>query len=280
MKRNVLITGSNSGIGRLAALHLAQRNWRVAATMRDPQKAGTLNQTENIQIYKLDVTQRQSIEKAKANILKDFGHIDVVINNAGFGCYGAFELATEEQIDRQLAVNVKGLMMMCKLWLPHFRARQQGSFINISSIAGLASYPLASLYISSKWAVEGFTEALYYELKPFNISVKLIEPGGFKTNFQTSSITWTEDENVEAYDQWVKANRAVRDQKRPNLPDPSTVAKVISQAAEDASDRLRYLVGEDAIEMWAFRQKEGAQKYVQRSYQRFIEMKEKADEAS
>jgi len=271
MKKTVLITGSSSGIGRLAVIQFAQNDWQVAATMRNPQRESDLGSYENIHLYELDVTQTQSIETAKANILRDFGHIDVVVNNAGFGCYGAFECATEQQIDRQLAVNVKGLMMMCKIWLSHFRERQKGLFINVSSIAGLASYPLASLYISSKWAVEGFTEALYYELKPLNIKVKLIEPGGFKTNFQTSSISWTEDEQINAYDDRVKANRTARDQKRSHLPDPIVVAQLIHEISEDASDRLRYLIGEDAHKMWAFRQKEGAEKYIQQTYQKFIQ---------
>lgn len=270
MSKTVLITGSNSGIGKLAAETFAQKGWTVIATMRSPEKAGSLQSYSNVHIYPLDVSSSASITANKAKVLNDFKQVDVIVNNAGFGCYGAFEAATEEQIDRQLAVNVKGVMMMCKIWLAHFREKKGGMFINVSSVAGLASYPLASLYISSKWAVEGFTEALFYELKPLNIQVKLVEPGGFKSNFQTTSITWTNDPNISGYDERTQKVRKARDERQDQLPDPIVVAQLIHQVSEDSSDRLRYLIGDDAAKMMAIRREEGAQKYIEQTYQKFI----------
>ena len=273
MAKNILITGSNSGIGKLTAKLFAQKGWQVMATMRDPERAGDLIDENNIHIYQLDVTRSDSIEIAKTSVLRDFGKIDLVVNNAGFGVYGAFELATENQIDRQLAVNVKGLMMVTKSWLPHFRENGDGMFINISSIAGVASYPLASLYIASKWAVEGFTEALYYEVKPFGVRLKLIEPGGFRTNFQTSSITWTNDPAVEVYREKMKAFRNARDERLVDLPDPIAVAQKIWEATNDPSDRLRYIVGEDAERLMSARTENGAERFIAYQNRNYKELK-------
>ena len=270
MSKKILITGSNSGIGKLTTELFAKNNWQVIATMRNPKKAGELNGKKNIHIYTLDVTDIASIENAKKNILNDFGKIDVVVNNAGFGVYGAFELATEEEIDRQFAVNVKGMMMVTKSWLPHFRENKAGLYINVSSVAGLASYPFASLYISTKWAVEGFTEGLYYEVKPFGIRLKLVEPGGFRTNFQTTSIAWTNSTNIDVYNEKVSALRKARDERHPNMPDPIAVAEKIFEAANDPTGRLRYLVREDAENMIAYRKGEGAEKYIQQQYQNYV----------
>ena len=134
MKKTILITGSNSGIGKITAEYFANKNWQVIATMRNLQKVGTLGNHPNIAIYELDVTKTASIEKAKAAVINDFGKIDVVVNNAGFGCYGAFEPTTESEIDRQIAVNIKGLMMVTKVFLSHFRKNKSGLFINLSLI--------------------------------------------------------------------------------------------------------------------------------------------------
>lgn len=271
MKKTILITGSNSGIGKITAEYFAEKDWQVIATMRNVKKAGSLANHSNISIYSLDVTDTKSIETAKASILNDFEKIDVIVNNAGFGCYGAFEPTMESEIDRQLAVNIKGVMMVTKVFLEHFRKNKNGLFINISSIAGLVSYPLASLYISSKWAVEGFTEGIFYELQPLNIRVKLVEPGGFKTNFQLEGISWSHDETMPEYHERTKHTIEVRKQRQPNMPDPIAVAEKVFEAANDESNRLRYLVGEDAEAYFANRKKIGAEEYVKMTYQNFIQ---------
>ena len=270
MKKTILITGSNSGIGKITAEYFANQGWQVIATMRNTQKAGTLKDHSNIAIYELDVTDTQSIIDARDEVVQDFGKIDVVVNNAGFGCYGAFEPTTESEIDRQIAVNIKGVMMVTKVFLSHFRKHKAGLFINISSIAGLASYPLASMYICSKWAVEGFTEALCYELQPLGIRVKLVEPGGFKTNFQLEGISWSHDENMPEYIEPTNATIAHRNKRQPSLPNPIAVAERIFEAANDASDRLRYLVGDDAHQMMAKRLEVGAEKCIQDTLQGYL----------
>ena len=238
--------------------------------MRNIEKAGTLKEHSNISIYQLDVTDTDSIQNAKDAILNDFGKIDVIVNNAGFGCYGAFEPTTESEIDRQIAVNIKGVMMMTKVFLSHFRKYRAGLFINISSIAGLVSYPLASMYVCSKWAVEGFTEAISYELRPLNIRVKLVEPGGFKTNFQLEGISWSHDESMPEYHKATQKTIETRAQRQPEMPDPIAVAEKIFQAANDDSDRFRYLVGDDAESYFSKRKEIGAEEYVEMTYQNFI----------
>jgi len=209
MKKTILITGSNSGIGKITAEYFANQDWQVIATMRNTEKAGSLKDHPNIAIYELDVTKTSSIEKARDAVINDFGKIDIVVNNAGFGCYGAFEPTTELEIDRQIAVNIKGVMMVTKVFLSHFRKNKSGLFINISSIAGLASYPLASMYIER------------------------------------------------------------RKKRQAALPDPIAVAEKIFEAANDASDRLRYLVGDDAEKMWAMRVEKGAETYVEKTHQKY-----------
>jgi len=223
----------------------------------------------NIALYELDVTNTASIEKAKAAVINDFGKIDIVINNAGFGCYGAFEPTTESEIDRQIAVNIKGVMMVTKVFLSHFRKNKSGLFINISSIAGLVSFPLVSMYVCSKWAVEGFTESLCYELRPLGIRVKLVEPGGFKTNFQLKGISWSYDEKMPEYIESTNALIEARKIRQESLPDPIAVAEKIFEAANDSSDRLRYLVGDDAEAMMEKRLKDGADKFIEDIYQKF-----------
>ena len=270
MKKTILITGSNSGIGKITAEYFVERNWQVIATMRNTEKAGSLKEHPNVSIYQLDVTDTESIKNAKEAILNDFGKIDVILNNAGFGCYGAFEPTTESEIDRQIAVNIKGVMMMTKVFLEHFRKNRNGLFINISSIAGLVSYPLASMYVCSKWAVEGFTEGIYYELRPLGVQVKLVEPGGFKTNFQIEGISWSHDESMPEYHEATQKTIKTRKQRHPDMPDPIAVAEKIFEAANDESDRLRYLVGDDAESYFAKRKEIGAEEYMKDVYQSFI----------
>ena len=272
MKKTIVITGSNSGIGKLTAEYFAKENWNVIATMRNLEKAGSLKDFPNVFIFQLDVTNTQSIKDAYEAILQKFDKIDVVVNNAGFGVYGAFEPTIESEIDRQIAVNIKGVMMVTKVFLSHFRKNKEGLFINVSSIAGLVSYPLASLYVCSKWAVEGFTETISYELKPLNIRVKLVEPGGFKTNFQTESISWSHDESMPEYIEKSQANINARKIRRESLPDPIIVAEKIFEAANDSSDRLRYLVGEDAQMMMEKRETNGAENFIKDIYKKYSKL--------
>src|ERR1700754_3363976 len=183
MKKTVLITGASSGIGRAASLHFAKQGWNVMATMRHPEKETELGQLPNMLVTKLEVTDPASIKTAIEKGIAQFGQIDALVNNAGYGQQGLFEAISTAEIQAQFDVNVFGLMHVTRAILPHFRANKAGTIVNVSSGAGRFTVPLISIYSASKYAVEGFSEALAYELASQNIKVKLVEPGYVPTPF-------------------------------------------------------------------------------------------------
>lgn len=248
--KTIFITGTSSGIGRSTAKLFAERGWNVVATMRSPEKETELTQLKNVLVTKLDVQLKNTIQEAIDLGIKHFGNIDVLVNNAGYGTSGIFEAATDEQIRRQFEVNVFGLMDVTKAILPHFRANKNGLLINISSMGGRITVPVMTLYHSTKFAVEGFTEALTYELASQNIHVKLVEPGSIRTDFAGRSMDFFFDDSLTDYKEFVDAYREARKKtlENPNRGTPEMVADVIYQAATDGSAQLRYLVGEDARE--------------------------------
>ena len=259
MKKTVLITGASTGIGRATAEYFQKKDWNVAATMRKPQEHSDLASLENIKCYELDVTKVETIQKATEESIRDFKKIDVVVNNAGYGLMGAFELATVDQVRRQFNTNLFGLMYVTKAFLPHFKQQRGGIFINISSIGGLTTFPLCSLYNSTKWAVEGFSEALNYELNTFGIKVRLIEPGGIHTDFGTRSIDWTSNQDIEDYNELkTKVQSIFQEMMNSEMMSSSKiVAETIFESAIDTSNRIRYLVGEDAKQMYKTRNEIG-----------------------
>src|SRR5438128_7716934 len=183
MNQVVLITGASSGIGNETAKLFQSKNWKVAATMRTPEKAEDLKRIVDIECIRLDVTDVDSVKAAIAETLEKFGRIDAVVNNAGLAVVGPFEAATPEQIDQQFQTNVFGVMNVCREILPYFREQKRGIIVNVASMGGRLTFPLYSLYHASKWALEGFSEALQFEIKEFGIKVKIIEPGPIKTDF-------------------------------------------------------------------------------------------------
>ena len=203
-QKTVFITGSSSGIGKATALYFAERGWNVAATMRTPSSDHDLAKIKNIKLFRLDVTNEESIDAAFVSALAEFGQIDVVVNNAGYGAIGIFEKATTDQVKKQFDTNLFGVMNVIRLILPYFRKRRQGTIINVSSMGGLITFPIYSLYHGTKWAIEGFSEALLFELRPFNIKVKLVEPGAIKTDFYNRSQELFNKAGLEEYDEYEK----------------------------------------------------------------------------
>ncbi|HVF46520.1 MAG TPA: SDR family oxidoreductase [Pyrinomonadaceae bacterium] len=247
MNKVVLITGASSGIGLHTAKLFQTKNWKVAATMREPEKAVDLEKIVDIECLRLDVTDVDSIKAAVAATLEKFGRIDAVVNNAGFAVVGPFEAATEEQIKRQFETNVFGVMNVCREILPYFRGERRGTIVNVASMGGRVTFPLYSIYHASKWALEGFSESLQYEVKDFGIKIKIIEPGPIKTDFYQRSMSISTKEGLTAYDNFVA--RAM-----PNLqlageagPDGSVVAEVIYQSVNDDSWQMRYPVNSRLI---------------------------------
>ena len=187
-QRAVLITGASSGMGRTTALALAKQGFIVYAGTRTPEKLFEI-QSENIRPIKLDITDMQSIEES----VRFIERIDILINNAGYGLVSTVEDVTEEEMFNQFNVNVFGIMRVCKAVIPKMRMQESGVIINISSFLGKIGLPLFTFYNASKYAVEGITDSLRYELKDFNIRVHSIMPGFFATNFAKDNLVTNEE---------------------------------------------------------------------------------------
>lgn len=242
MEGTVLITGASSGIGMETARLFQSKNWRVAATMRSPESATDLQKIADLKCYRLDVTEPDSIREAIAAAAEDLGQIDVVVNNAGYGLLGPFEAASEEELRRQFETNVFGVMNVCREIIPYFRQQRRGTIVNVTSMAGRMAFPFSSLYNASKFAVEGFTESLQYELSPFGIRVKLIEPGPIKTDFYDRSRSVAKKEGLTIYDHRVEPFLRFMDRGGAEAPDGTIVAQAIYDSVTDGSSRLRYKV--------------------------------------
>jgi NAD(P)-dependent dehydrogenase (short-subunit alcohol dehydrogenase family) len=271
--KTIVITGSSSGIGKATAKYFAEQGWRVAATMRKPEKETELTGLENVSLYQLDVTDEASITNATQQILADFGTVDVVLNNAGYAVTGPFEAATPEQVQHQFDVNVFGLMRVTRAFLPHFRANGAGLFLNVSSMGGLITFPLMSLYHGTKWAVDGFSESLSYELGELGIQVKIIEPGGVNTDFSGRSRVSASQEGLTDYDEIAaKMTKAVaaRRNATSGRSTAEQLAEAIFEAATDGKNQLRYLVGADAEQLVGLRKAQGDDAFVQFTKQQML----------
>ncbi len=253
--KTILITGASTGIGNATARHFQAAGWNVAATMRKPESAGDLAALERTLVLALDVTDRASIAAAVEATIATFGGIDVLLNNAGYGLAGPLEAVQPAQLERQFATNVFGPIYTTQACLPHFRARKAGLIINVSSIGGRLVFPFNSLYHGTKFAVEGMSESLALELAPHGIQVKLIEPGGVRTDFAGRSLDLLQQPGLDAYHaSLAKVMGVFRNPERGvHQSDASHIAKVIYQAATDGSNQLRYLAGNDALAMAARR---------------------------
>jgi len=247
MSRTILITGTSSGIGKAAAKHFAAKGWNVIATMRTPEKEEELTQLDAVFVTKLDVQKPETIVAAIQSGIEKFGTIDVLVNNAGYGEFGIFETISPEQVKTQFDINVFGVMDTIRTLLPHFRENKSGTIINISSGAGRFTLPLISMYAASKFALEGFSEALSFELSSLNIGVKIVEPGGSTTNFSNVSAEKSGSNiSISDYDPFLAAAGkmfgSLRDMQ---LATAEEVVAVIYEAATDGTDTLRYVVGNE-----------------------------------
>jgi NAD(P)-dependent dehydrogenase (short-subunit alcohol dehydrogenase family) len=246
MAKTVLITGTSSGIGLATAIYFAEQGWNVAATMRNPAKARGFESFAKVKIYALDVTDNQSISPAVETVIRDFGNIDVLVNNAGFGTDGVFEAMSDEVIQQQFNTNVFGVMRMSRTLIPYFRTQGSGRIIQIASMGGRITFPLYSIYHSSKWAVEGFSESLQYELAPFGIQVKIIEPGAIKTEFYEEGRRSFPGDELPMYRSFVAKADQVSQGSGKNGASAMEVAKTVFIAATDRRNKLRYPVGKPA----------------------------------
>lgn len=250
--KSVIITGSSSGFGMLSAILLAKQNYHVIATMRNVHKQTALTQLaekhnvlENITVWPLDVTSDASIVQFKQR-LENLEQIDILINNAGYAEGGFCEDLSMDQYKRQFETNVFGLIAVTKAVLPLMRKRQKGKIINISSISGQMGFPGLSAYVTSKHAIEGFSECLRLEVKPFGIDVILIEPGSYQTNIWSNvdSILEYADQAKSPYRKYIEKIGDEIQKEKKTFGDPYEVASFITTlCGKDNITKLRFPIG-------------------------------------
>ena len=246
MKQTILITGTSSGIGRATAATFAARGWRVAATMRRIDDAGELASMPGVTVLPLDVTDPESVTTALARVVAEFGHLDAVVNNAGFAVDGVFEAMDDAIIRRQFETNVLGLMRVTREVIPIMRRQGGGTIVQISSIGGRACFPLYSIYHATKWAVEGFSESLAMELRPFGIRMRLVEPGVVRGDFYGRSRHVVAAPGDGSYDGFVAHCEGIALAAGSRGVAPAVVAETIVRAVTDRGWRLRYPVAPPA----------------------------------
>lgn len=200
-------------------------------------------------LCELDVLDLESIESALQEGIDRFGKLDVVLNNAGYGLMGNLESIPRENIQRQYAVNVQGVIDVMQKTLPHFRKNKDGMFINITSIGGRLTFPFMAMYHGTKFALEGISESLRYELAAIGVKIKLVEPGRVATDFGSRSLDYNYNDNLSEYNEYAEITRAKTMEGFQKLGEPSTaehIAEIIYTAATDGTDTLRYKAGKDA----------------------------------
>ncbi|WP_395626487.1 SDR family oxidoreductase [Daejeonella sp.] len=243
MKKTILITGTSSGIGKSTVFEFAKMGWNVIATQRNPENESDFNKLTNVKLYALDVCNLDSIMQTLSKVHLDYGKIDVIVNNAGYGVDGAFEAMSDEVIEKQFNTNVFGLMRVTREAIKLMRPAGGGTIIQISSMGGKITFPLYSIYHATKFAVEGFTESLHYELAQFNIKMKLIEPGPIVTDFYGRSRQFIKPEDTNLYDTFIQKFNDAAQKVMKDAEGPEVVAKMIYKAASDNSNQMRYAVG-------------------------------------
>jgi NAD(P)-dependent dehydrogenase (short-subunit alcohol dehydrogenase family) len=242
------IAGCSTGFGRQIATHVLELGYRTVVTSRDPEDISDLAELGNALVLKLDVTDRTQAESAVKAALDHFGCIDVLVNNAGIGYFAAVEESDEQEVRKMFDVNVFGLSRMIHIVLPGMRKRRQGFIVNLSSIAGLRSFPALGYYNSTKFAVEGLSEALWQEVEPLGIKVMLVEPSGFRTDWAGRSANETEHQIADYADTADKNIRQLRAVSGNQSGDPTRAAEAIVQAVESPNPPHRLLLGNDAYD--------------------------------
>ncbi len=267
-RKTIFITGSSSGLGRAAAKLFASRGWTVIATMRNPDKEADLAKLPRVVLLPLDITDPHQIGRAVTGAL-DMSEVDVVFNNAGYGMAGPLEGMTDEQMLRMVNTNLMGPIRITKAFVPHFRKKRAGLFINTTSIGGLITVPFNSMYHATKWALEGWSESMAFELKQFGIGLKIVEPGGMRTDFFTRSFDVGRHPDYDALMDRVMS--AITDPKQmESYSTPEQIAERVYEAATDGKDQLRYVAGPDAEATYAARLQLGDEAFRKALEQQFF----------
>jgi NAD(P)-dependent dehydrogenase (short-subunit alcohol dehydrogenase family) len=266
MAKTIFITGASTGLGKVTAELFHSKGWNVIATMRNPTSANK----EKMTFLKLDVTRPSEIEQV-VNKAFEIADVDVVFNNAGYGMTSPLELSTDEQIAELINTNLLGVIRVTRAFIPYFRQKGSGVFINTSSVAGVTAFPLSSIYHATKWGLEGFAESMSFELSKFGISIKNILPGGIKTDFVGRSMVLPALDTTPYKQLLDKTDKVFAHFMSPeNLVSPESVADVVYQTATDGTDQLRYVKGAGGEQPYEMRQSLGAVAFHQQFEQIFF----------
>lgn len=267
MQKTIFITGASSGLGKATAALFQSKGWNVIATMRNPEKETVLTKLDNVKVLKLDVTDSKEISNV-INKTITASSVDVVLNNAGYGLIGPLEGFTDEQIVLQLETNLIGAIRITKKFIPYFREKKNGMFINIISMFGLIGYPTCSMYAASKFALDGFSESLAYDMAHFGIKVKIIAPGGIQTDFAGRSMNAVAHEAYQGL--MAKVGEGYNEESIQRYSTPEMVANIIFEAATDNKDLLRYIVGTDAEALYNERLNAGPEAQYRKIQEMFV----------
>jgi NAD(P)-dependent dehydrogenase (short-subunit alcohol dehydrogenase family) len=241
--KTVFITGTSSGLGK-AAVHLFHsKGWNVIATMRNTDKGKDFENMERVTLLPLDVTNPDEIKATVASAI-GLGEIDIVINNAAYGAIGPLESVSNEDMLKIVNTNLLGPILVTQAFTPHFRTKRSGLFINITSMAGFATFPFDSLYHAVKFGLEGWTEGMSYELAPFGVGIKAVAPGYIRTEFGSNMVVTTAEPYQEYMDYYM--NVIANSMTPENGSTAEEIAEVVYQAATDGKDQIHYQAGSDS----------------------------------
>jgi short-subunit dehydrogenase len=256
-RKVAIVTGSSSGIGYATSLLLARNRFHTYATMRNIEKSADIQEIANkerlpLQVIQLDVNDDTSIRNSIKMVERENERIDVLVNNAGYGLVGAFEDLSVEEIKSQFETNFFSVIRLTQQVLPIMRKQKSGTIVNVSSGAGRIGFPGMSAYVSSKFALEGLSESMSYELEPFGIKVVIIEPGVIRTNFKKNSVISKkslDNSSISPYSSMIQKIDSSISSIVEHATPPEEVAKAILHAITSNNPKLRYLVGNDMIMM-------------------------------
>lgn len=264
--KTIFITGASTGLGKAAAKLFQNKGWNVIATMRNPDADTELASLENVTLLPLDVTNPAQIESTIKKSL-ELGDVDVVFNNAGYGLIGPLEALSDDQIVKQINTNLLGVIRVTQAFIPYFREKESGTFISTTSIGGLIAFPLGSTYHATKWALEGWSESMAFELNKFGIDIKTVSPGGIKTDFVSRSL---DSATSPAYEEMINSLYSSMEGMMEAASTPEQIAEVVYEAATDGKKQLRYVAGEDAKLLYAQRLELGDEAFRDQLGKQFI----------
>lgn len=252
--KTIFITGASTGLGKATAKLFQEKGWAVIATMRNPEKETELSQLKNVTLLPLDVTNPEQIGTTVQQAIQQ--GVDVVFNNAGYGLVGAMEAINDEQLVKQLNTNLLGVLRVTQAFIPYFRQRKSGMFITTTSMGGLFAFPLGSVYHATKFALEGWSESLSFEMGLFNVAVKTVAPGGIATDFMGRSI------DAPSHPAYEDANKKLWAVFKPEeFSSAAQIAAVVYEAATDGKNQVRYVAGEDAKSLYTRRLEVGSEAF-------------------